>query len=168
MLKNLTGTLLLQALQVDSTLTPETQFLMYSQLFPKIQLKIWRALNASMMETINGKYIRISITTPTTQAGTVGGGTQLPSQSVQSNLLALKELQQFDINLAFSKRQRFNNVGNTERQSLYHCLFKLEEARACKFIHSKTKKSSLIWIIYVYPMKFYSSQHTYLFLTLNF
>ncbi|KAF3583861.1 hypothetical protein F2Q69_00031602 [Brassica cretica] len=60
-----------------------------------------------MMETINGKYIRISITTPTTQAGTVGGGTQLPSQS------------------------RFNNVGNTERQSLYHCLFKLEEARAC-------------------------------------
>ncbi|CAN6816972.1 unnamed protein product [Brassica oleracea] len=35
-----------------------------------------------MMETINGKYICISITTPTTQAGTVGGVTQLPSQSV--------------------------------------------------------------------------------------
>ncbi|WZY74479.1 hypothetical protein YC2023_006719 [Brassica napus] len=51
-------------------------------LFANIQLKTWRAINASMMETINRKYIRVSITTPTTQAGTVGGGTQLPSQSV--------------------------------------------------------------------------------------
>ncbi|WJX62973.1 3-hydroxy-3-methylglutaryl-coenzyme A reductase, variant 2 [Trifolium repens] len=45
----------------------------------------------TMMESVNdGKDLHISVTMPSIEVGTVGGGTQLASQSARLNLLGVK------------------------------------------------------------------------------